>query len=138
MSLFLRGLKFLKAIAGRVVSKSLQSVFRNKKITLAYYLNELGVRLIVLSKRMMLKINSFAVDKHIVENQDRFLLLHKNIDSEIKKQRRFYSSYKYFAGYPYQQLSILNTFGDRNTEERFDNYGLSSLITHKDTVLDIG
>ncbi len=65
-------------------------------------------------------------------------MLHKKIRHELDLQRREYDSYSYFHGYPYQSLGILQVFGERGTEERFDAYDLANLIKRSDHVLDIG
>jgi SAM-dependent methyltransferase len=110
----------------------------NRKIVLAYWLNEIGLRLIVISRRLLLRAFPQAVEPGTLERPDPLLELHREIDREIRRQKRSYPHYQYFDGYPYQQLRILSVFGERNTEDRFDAYGLAGLVGPDDTVLDVG
>lgn len=69
---------------------------------------------------------------------DSFLKLHANINKIIKEQNMRYDGYKYNYGLPYQSLSILNIFGSRETEVRYDEYNLDSILDADDVILDIG
>jgi SAM-dependent methyltransferase len=107
-------------------------------VALAARLHGLGVSLIVLARRLV----RFTEPQNIDAESDRFVMqlpgLQRKIGLELARQRKEYTSYAYFHGYPYQALAILNVFGERGTEERFDAYGLADLIARTDRVLDIG
>jgi SAM-dependent methyltransferase len=111
-----------------------------KGITLriAYFFHKLGIKYIILSKKLILFATPHTSKGHVKQKIKAFTKLHKNIDQEIKKQSKEYKNYKYFWGYPYQALNLLNVFGWRNTEERYDNYEISKYTNFTDTLLDIG
>lgn len=121
-----RPLSFLKQLA------------RHALIALAYRLHGLGVSLLAAARRLV----RLTEPQNIDATSDRFVVelptLHRKIRQELLRQRREYGSYAYFHGYPYQALAILDVFGERGTEERFDAYGLAGLIGADDYLLDIG
>ena len=103
-----------------------------------YYLNQLGISLMVSGRKLVRHIN-----RHITDNSsDSFVIglkeLHKKIHTILQRQKNEYEHYAYFGGYPYQSLGILGIYGERASEERFDYYGLKDVVKKNDTVLDIG
>lgn len=107
-------------------------------VRIAGFLNDLGIRLQHHSRRIVQTINLEFTDIQ----SDRFVhgqrQLHSEINAILSRQKREYPHLSYFCGYPYQSLGILNVFGERASEERFDAYGLRDLIGKDDVVLDIG
>jgi SAM-dependent methyltransferase len=107
-------------------------------VSVASRLHLLGVFLLVYSRRLVRLTERHTIDM----TSDRFVMdlpqLHRKIRLELEMQRREYDSYSYFHGYPCQALAILNVFGERGTEERFDAYGLGDLVRAEDRLLDIG
>jgi len=123
--------------ARRALSKIKQHV-RHAMIAVASLLHRFGVFMIVAARKLVRLTEMHTID----ETSDRFIIelpeLHRKIRHELKLQSREYDSYSYFHGYPYQSLGILQVFGERGTEERFDAYNLAELIKSSDHVLDIG
>lgn len=123
--------------ARRAISKIKQFI-RRFIIVAASHLHRTGIFTIVLARKLVRLTEMHTID----ETSDRFIIelptLHKKIRHELDLQRQEYESYSYFHGYPYQSLSILQVFGERGTEERFDAYDLATLIKTSDHVLDIG
>lgn len=117
---------------------ALKQLIRHVLIVLASALHRLGIFLLVCSRRLVRMTAPHTIDA----SSDRFLMelpvLHAKIRDELSRQKRQYSSYAYFHGYPYQALAILGVFGERGTEERFDAYELASHIGPEDRLLDIG
>lgn len=117
---------------------ALKQLVRSAMIASAYRMHILGVSLMVAARRLVRLSERHTIDS----TSDRFVLelpkLHRRIHAELVAQRRQYDSYAYFHGYPYQALAILDVFGERGTEERFDAYKLASLIRADDRLLDIG
>ncbi len=117
---------------------TLKQYVRHAMIVLAYRLHGMGVFFLVIARRLIRMTERHTID----ETSDRFVMqlpqLHRKIRQELVRQRREYNSYTYFSGYPYQSLAILDVFGERGTEERFDAYGLAGLVQSSDYLLDIG
>lgn len=117
---------------------ALQQAVRHAMVGLASLLHRLGIFLLVTARRLVRLTERHTIDA----TSDRFVMelpqLHRKIRGELAQQRRQYHSYAYFHGYPYQALAILDVFGERGTEERFDAYELASLIGRDDHLLDIG
>jgi SAM-dependent methyltransferase len=111
---------------------------RHSMIVAASLLHQSGIFLIVSARKLVRLTERHTID----QTSDRFIIdlpaLHKKVQHELDLQRREYNSYSYFHGYPYQSLGILQIFGERGTEERFDAYELAALIKTSDHVLDIG
>jgi SAM-dependent methyltransferase len=107
-------------------------------VAFASWLHGLGIFLLVSARRLVRLIERHTIDT----TSDRFVMelpqLHRKIRQELQAQRREYDSYAYFHGYPYQALAILDVFGERGTEERFDAYELADLVHREDHLLDIG
>lgn len=101
-------------------------------------LNASGVRLIWASRQCVRFMNHHVTHEGSDWFVDGLRDLHRSIDQVLVRQREEYGNYYYFYGYPYQSLSILNIYGERSTEERFDSYGLRELVRSDDVVLDIG
>lgn len=117
---------------------ALKQLVRQIMVTCASWLHRLGVFLLV-SARQLVRLT----ERHTIDTtSDRFVMelpeLHRKVRQELAMQRREYDSYSYFHGYPYQALAILDVFGERGTEERFDAYGLADLVRPEDRLLDIG
>lgn len=116
----------------------LKQFVRQMMVVSASGLHRLGIFLLVSARRLVRLTEMHTID----DTSDRFVMelpeLHRKIRQELAGQRREYSSYSYFHGYPYQSLAILDVFGERGTEERFDAYELASLIGPDDHLLDIG
>lgn len=98
----------------------------------------IAVRFLALGRRYVKEINKHCTDSRSDTFVDSKKALHAKIDAILQRQRKEYTSYAYFYGLPYQSLGILDVFGERPTEERFDHYGLRDIITKDDVVLDIG
>jgi SAM-dependent methyltransferase len=123
--------------ARRTLSK-IKLFIRHSMVAVASLMHRAGVSMIV-SARKLVRLTEMHTTN---QTSDRFIIelpkLHKKIRHELDLQRREYESYSYFHGYPYQSLGILQVFGERGTEERFDAYDLAKLIRTTDHVLDIG
>ncbi len=123
--------------ARRTLSKIKQFI-RHSMVAAASLLHRAGIAMIVSARKLVRLTEMHTIDT----TSDRFIIglpeLHKKIRHELDLQRREYDSYSYFHGYPYQSLGILQVFGERGTEERFDAYDLANLIRKSDHVLDIG
>lgn len=123
--------------ARRTLSKIKQFI-RHFMVAVASLMHRAGVSMIVSARKLVRLTEMHTID----QTSDRFLIelprLHKKIRQELDLQKQEYDSYSYFHGYPYQSLGILQVFGERGTEERFDAYDLVSLIQKSDYVLDIG
>ncbi len=83
------------------------------------------------------------MNHHVTDEQSDWFVyglpeLHKKIDAVLERQGREYHHYAYFYGKPYQALGILGVFGERSTEERFEEYELRDKIVSTDRLLDIG
>lgn len=117
---------------------ALKQVARHVIVAVASWLHRLGVFFLVSARRLVRLTERHTIDT----TSDRFVMelpeLHRKIRRELAMQRRDYDSYSYFHGYPYQALAILDVFGERGTEERFDAYGLADLVRPEDRLLDIG
>lgn len=117
---------------------ALKHFVRYLMVAAASWLHRLGVFLLVLSRWLVRLTERHTIDM----TSDRFIMdlprLHRKIRRELAMQRSEYVSYSYFYGYPYQSLAILDIFGERGTEERFDAYGLAELVRPEDRLLDIG
>ena len=129
---------FAKQIDKFIFKCRTETKYRSFITQIAASINSLGVSCLVLSRKHVRFIN-----KHLVnEESDNFVIslsgLHKRIHAILKRQKQEYSDYAYFYGHPYQALGILNVFGERPSEERFDLYGLADLVNKEDYVLDIG
>jgi SAM-dependent methyltransferase len=117
---------------------ALKQIVRQVMVAVASWLHRLGIFLLA-SARWLVRLT----ERHTIDTtSDRFVMelpeLHRKIRRELAMQRREYDSYSYFHGYPYQALAILDVFGERGTEERFDAYGLADLVRSEDRLLDIG
>ncbi|MCM8594225.1 cyclopropane-fatty-acyl-phospholipid synthase family protein [Accumulibacter sp.] len=116
----------------------LKHLVRHAMVALAYRLHGVGILSLVAARRLVRLTERHTIDT----SSDRFVMelpgLQRRIRQELLRQRREYDSYAYFHGYPYQALAILDVFGERGTEERFDAYDLARLIGRDDYVLDIG
>lgn len=123
--------------ARRTLSRIKQFI-RHSMVAVASLMHRAGVSMIVSARKLVRLTEMHTID----QTSDRFIIeqptLHKKIRHELDLQRREYKSYSYFHGYPYQSLGILQVFGERGTEERFDAYDLANLIRASDHVLDIG
>lgn len=102
------------------------------------WLNVLGYRMVRISRSCVRFMNH-----HVTHAESDWFVfglpeLHERIGDILRRQRSEYGSYYYFYGYPYQALGILGIYGERSTEERFEAYGLRSLLGPRDRVLDIG
>lgn len=117
---------------------ALKQVVLHVMVAVASWLHRLGIFLLVSARRLVRLTERHTIDT----TSDRFVMdlpeLHRKIRRELAMQRREYDSYSYFHGYPYQALAILDVFGERGTEERFDAYGLAELVRPEDRLLDIG
>jgi SAM-dependent methyltransferase len=117
---------------------ALKQAVRHVMVAVASWLHRLGIFLLVSARRLVRLTERHTIDT----TSDRFVMelpeLHRKIRQELAMQRREYDSYPYFHGYPYQALAILDVFGDRGTEERFDAYGLADMVRPEDRLLDIG
>lgn len=117
---------------------ALKQAVRLVMVAVASWLHRLGIFLLVFARRLVRLTERHTIDT----TSDRFVMdlpeLHRKIRRELAMQRREYDSYSYFHGYPYQALAILDVFGERGTEERFDAYGLADLVRPEDRLLDIG
>ena len=117
---------------------ALKQAVRLVMVAVASWLHRLGIFLLVSARRLVRLTERHTIDT----TSDRFVMdlpeLHRKIRRELAMQRREYDSYSYFHGYPYQALAILDVFGERGTEERFDAYGLADLVRPEDRLLDIG
>lgn len=104
----------------------------------ASMLHRFGIFLIASARRLVRLTAPHAND----QSSDNFVVklpaLHKRIRGELKRQRKEYGDYAYFYGYPYQSLAVVQVFGERGTEERFESYELDKYIKKDDRVLDIG
>lgn len=117
---------------------TIKQFIRHSMVAAASLLHRAGIAMIVSARKLVRLTEMHTIDT----TSDRFIIglpeLHKKIRHELDLQRREYDSYSYFHGYPYQSLGILQVFGERGTEERFDAYDLANLIKKSDHVLDIG
>ena len=117
---------------------ALKQAVRLVMVAVASWLHRLGIFLLVSARRLVRLTERHTIDT----TSDRFVMdlpeLHRKIRRELAMQRREYDSYSYFHCYPYQALAILDVFGERGTEERFDAYGLADLVRPEDRLLDIG
>lgn len=117
---------------------TIKQFIRHSMVAAASLLHRAGITMIVSARKLVRLTEMHTIDT----TSDRFIIelpvLHKKIRHELDLQRREYDSYSYFHGYPYQSLGILQVFGERGTEERFDAYDLANLIKRSDHVLDIG
>lgn len=100
--------------------------------------NRAGMRLERLSRKLVRFMNH-----HLTDNKaDWFVVgkmdLHNRIAEVLERQKNEYGSLAYFYGHPYQSLGILSIYGERSTEERFDDYGIRDLIGPDDRLLDVG
>ena len=106
--------------------------------TSAARINRSAYRFARLSRRLVRFMNHHVTS----DESDRFVYrqpeLHKRIEDVLKRQRKEYPHYSYFYGQPYQALGILGVFGERSTEERFDDYQIRDKIGPEDRLLDIG
>lgn len=136
----------LLTIVKKVYNKSIYIVsrvltpqrLRSCLTSTGYFLNQCGICLMVLGRRIVRRINRHITD----QTSDSFVVglgdLHRRIAGILRKQKHEYEHYSYFSGYPYQSLGILGVYGERASEERFDSYGLADIIGKNDYVLDIG
>jgi SAM-dependent methyltransferase len=117
---------------------ALKQVLRHIMVAIASWLHRLGVFMQVSARRLVRLTERHTIDT----TSDRFVMelpeLHRKVRQELAMQRREYDSYSYFHGYPYQALAILDVFGERGTEERFDAYDLANMVRGEDRLLDIG
>ncbi|WP_377845049.1 class I SAM-dependent methyltransferase [Bosea sp. UC22_33] len=107
-------------------------------LKLASRLNDFGVKMVALSRELM---NAIYADDRGLNDRDpvvRLRDLNAAINDTLRRQAQEYKSYTYFNGYPYQGLGLLNVFGDRLADPRFDEYELRKFISEKDNILDIG
>lgn len=111
---------------------------RGLAVAFANRLNAAGVTCMVAGRRIVAWLNATFTDAR----SDRRILglpaLHAEIRRILDRQRAEYPHRAYFEGHPYQSLATLGIFGERPTEERFDIYGLRSVLGPSDTILDIG
>lgn len=105
------------------------------RLATGYRLNQLSVALYCRSRHMISKCLYTAEPNNFTES---LRVLHRQIDAELKSQRRSYKAKRYAYGYPYQALHVLRVFGARSTEDRWDAYGLSDILGESDRVLDLG
>lgn len=114
------------------------SRWRARLVSLGAILNRLAFRLSGLSRSCVRFINPHVTHKESDWFSHGLPDLHGRIDAVLSRQRKEYGDYYYFYGQPYQALSILGVYGERSTEERFEAYGLASLVKSSDRVLDLG
>lgn len=69
---------------------------------------------------------------------DPFLIMQQRVSAAVRGQREKYPNFTYAHGVPYQSLDIANVFGVRESEIRYQNYGLDKLLKSTDRILDIG
>ncbi|MFO1149363.1 MAG: class I SAM-dependent methyltransferase [Alsobacter sp.] len=107
-------------------------------IRLASRFNDMGVWLISLSRELM---NAIYADDRGLNAKDpvvQLKALNAAVNDALRRQEKEYKSYTYFFGKPYQGLGLLNVFGDRLADPRFDEYDLRKFVSETDRVLDIG
>ena len=69
--------------------------------------------------------------------KERYLVLKKIHQLSLKEWKEYpYSHYLY--GFPYQTLGMLNIFGGRCSEERFEEYELIRYLDKNSKILDLG
>ena len=129
-------LKLPRRIAGKIRNVCVIAV-KKMKLTFAFNLHRFALYLRVKSCRL-LSGGEKSPQAASYEFSNNLLTLHKKIYNLLLLQKNNYKHYAYFSGYPYQSLGILNVFGDRGTEERFEAYELAKWIKSSDTILDIG
>lgn len=66
------------------------------------------------------------------------LPLHRGLEKHLDAQKKAWKSHIYTGGYYYQGWDDIGIRGIRETNQRFKDYDLSSLLTAKMSVLDIG
>lgn len=64
--------------------------------------------------------------------------LHRGLEKHLDAQKKAWKSHIYTGGYYYQGWDAIGIRGIRETNQRFKDYDLSSLLTAKMNVLDIG
>jgi len=69
--------------------------------------------------------------------KDRWALI-KKIHKLSLKEWKEYPHYHYLYGFPYQTLGMINLFGGRSSEERFEEYELMEYLDKDSKILDLG
>lgn len=98
------------------------------RFKIAIYLNRVGHFFLYQSSKLARR------EVHVLKDSfvERRYALHKLV-------RKIRSASKvYFGGLPYQSLDFMGIFGDRSSEDRFDEYGLDSYVNKEDVILDLG
>lgn len=104
---------------------------------LSVLLNSLGISMELVSRKLSryhLGKSAECTNKRIEDYQ----AFHDGIQKQIKLQKKETDGFMYYKGLPYQSLDILDIYGARPTELRFQDYNLQNLITSSDHILDIG
>ena len=122
----------MKKFLDQIINRTMINRYR---LWLGYKTNEIGIYLQLLSRQFIL---SMYPELKGEDFQRKFIKLHKEINGDLRKQKKEYPFFIYEQGYPYQALQTLGIFGARPTEIRFSDYGLADLINRGDRVLDIG
>ena len=117
---------------------NLSQLRMNTLLYAAYFLNGAGIKLIILSRRLVRKRLGRVQRDCVGWRIESYEKLHSNIKHELEMQKKEFPHFLYFGGYPYQALDIVNIFGARPTEIRYADYGLDDLIGKGDRILDIG
>lgn len=68
----------------------------------------------------------------------KLLPLHRRLEKHLAAQKKAWKSHIYTGGYYYQGWDDIGIRGIRETNQRFADYGLASLLSAKMNVLDIG
>ena len=111
----------------------------NEIMSWAFELNMCSVILQAYAKKFKYLANPEWLPPHWAEgNSNEFIKLHQKIGNLVLDQNAEYKEFKYSFGCLYQALHMLNIFGGRDTEDRYDIYGLDKILTSDDTILDIG
>jgi SAM-dependent methyltransferase len=101
-------------------------------------MNRAGVRLQAAARSLVRFMNAHTSDARSDYYTRGLPGLHRRIQDILDRQRNEYPHYVYFYGQPYQALGILGVFGERGTEERFEEFGVAKYVGPDDYVLDIG
>lgn len=87
---------------------------------------------------ILLPYLKFRDDVDVLFFRRKLLPLHRRLEKHLNAQRKAWKSHIYTGGYYYQGWDDIGICGIRETNQRFKDYGLSSLLTPKMSVLDIG
>lgn len=112
--------------------------FQSFFVRLAFLLNKLGNYQKKWSRDILHFLNPNCYDENTDFYNRQFISLTKEIQSFIKEQQKNYKHYSYFYGYPYQGFAMLGIFGERPTEERYEEYLIEKFVKETDRILDLG